>query len=395
MVIRNVYVVGSGFMGNGIAQVSALAGYQVRMSDLGADRLETGVDEIKRSLGILLSKEKITPGQYEKALENLSTTTDLEDARDADLVVEAVPEDLDLKKAVFSRLDGICPAHAILATNTSALPISAIAAATGRPDRVVGTHFFGPVPLMRLCEIIRGLLTSQDTLDAANSWAQALGKETVLVCRDIAGFIANRVMIPASLEAVRMVDEGMASPEEIDVAVSSMSGGGVGPMQIMDNAGIDVSLAAASAIYEDTGEKRFFPPPLMRRMVAAGLLGRKSGKGFYDYTGGKRASYELVRTQARKVDDGTERAGRIFQQFLLPAILEALRLLEQGVAVAEDIDRAVCLGFNFPLGPLAIADSMGLDTVMNAAAAFFDETGESRFRPPALLRRMVGSGLES
>lgn len=260
MEINNAYVVGAGFMGNGIAQMAALAGYKVTMSDMGADRLEAGIEEIKSSLGKFRKKQKITGEQYDATLENLTTTTELDDARDADLVVEAVPEVLALKKEVFARLDDICSSDAILATNTSAISISSIASATSRPERVVGTHFFGPVPVMRLCEIIGGLLTSKETVEKADAWARSLGKETVLVRKDHAGFIANRVTVPGSLEAIRLVDEGMATPEEIDRVATFGADTGVGPMLIMDNAGIDVSFRTAMAIYDDTGDPRFFPP---------------------------------------------------------------------------------------------------------------------------------------
>ena len=205
MTMERVFVVGAGYMGNGIAQVSALAGYAVKMCDVSEGCLESGIGEIERSLGKFLSKDKISREQYDSTLANLTTTCELDEAADADMVVEAVPEKQALKEEIFSRLDAICPEHTILGTNTSAIPISSIAAATGRPDRVVGIHFFGPVPLMRLVEVIKGLLTSDGTMTAADEWARSLGKETVLVLKDHAGFVANRVNIPASVEAVRMV----------------------------------------------------------------------------------------------------------------------------------------------------------------------------------------------
>jgi 3-hydroxybutyryl-CoA dehydrogenase len=395
--IADVFVLGAGYMGNGIAQVTALAGYKVTMSDVGDERLQAGMEEIRWSLGKLLSKEKVTQEKHDAALENLHTTTDFEEASAADIVVEAVPENLELKKEVFGRLDGICPDHTILATNTSAIPISSIAAATKRPDKVVGTHFFGPVPLMRLCEIISGLLTSEETFTAADAWARSVGKETVLVRKDHAGFVANRINIPTSLEAVRMVEEGVVRPEEIDKATGGFDFG-VGPMQIMDNAGVDVSLGAATAIYNDTGDPVFRPPSLMYRMVAAGILGRKSGKGFYDYSSGERVSYELVDVGTAYRSDETEeerveRLGKVINRLLLPNLLEAVRLLEAGVALPEDIDKASRLGFNFPQGPLEMADSAGIDTAMSKAEAIYEETGSPVFLVPPLMRRMVAAGL--
>jgi 3-hydroxybutyryl-CoA dehydrogenase len=393
MEIANVFVVGAGYMGNGIAQVAASAGYRVKMCDLSDQCLESGLDAVKSSLGKFLSKEKITSGQYDAALANLTTTCDLEEARDADIAVEAVPENLELKKSVFARLDGICPSHTILATNTSCLPITSIASAVSLPERVVGTHFFGPVPLMRLCEVIKGLLTSQDSAAAAAAWVESMGKEPVLVRKDHAGFIANRVNIPSSIEAVRMVDEGIATPEDIDRSSGGFEAG-VGPMQIMDNAGLDVCFNAAMAIYDDTRDPKFFPPPLLRRMVAAGHKGRKTKKGFYDYKSGKRQSYwpKGGDRAGESEDERKARYAHLLQRFILPAILEAVRVLEGGVGSAEDIDKASRLGFNFPLGQLEMADNIGLDTVIKTAMDLHEETADPKFLPPPLLRRMVAAG---
>ena len=291
MEIKNVFVVGSGLMGGGIAQVSAVAGYKVKMHDVKEEFTAKGLEAIKGSLGKFLSKEKITQEKHDAALTNLTTTTDLKDAADADLVVEAVFEDLEVKGKVFGELDEVCPAHTILATNTSAIPISSIAAATKRPDKVVGTHFFSPVPLMRLCEIIRGLQTSAETIETAEAWAQSLGKETVQVMKDHAGFIANRLYLPMGVEAAKMLEAGVATPEDIDKAMRTGYNLPMGPLELADMTGIDVLTKACNAIYEDTGDPKFYPPPLMRRMVAAGLLGRKTGKGYYDYSSGKQESY--------------------------------------------------------------------------------------------------------
>jgi 3-hydroxybutyryl-CoA dehydrogenase len=396
--INNVFVVGAGYMGNGIAQMAALVGYRVKMHDIDEERIALGVAEIRRSLGLFLSKGKIDQKTYDSTLEHITTTNDLTEARDADLSIEAITEDLKLKKEVFERLDQVCPPHALLATNTSAIPISSIASATSRPERVVGIHFFGPVPIMRLVEIIRGVLTSDETMEAADHWVKTLGKETVLVQRDIAGFIANRINMPATLEAVRMVDEGFATPEEVDLAATLGQNPSVGPLIIMDNAGVDVAVRAALAIYNDTGDPKFFPPPLLRRMMAAGLLGRKSGRGFYDYSSGERRGYDLVkgnsfRWKKETEEERQERERRISYRFLLAVILEALRMLEAAVATPEDIDKATVLGFNFPLGPLQLADIFGLDVVMDEALAIYNDTGDPKFFPPPLLRRMVAAGL--
>ncbi|WP_287155458.1 3-hydroxyacyl-CoA dehydrogenase family protein [Candidatus Solincola tengchongensis] len=291
MEIKKVFVVGSGLMGSGIAQVTAFAGYQVKMHDVDEERTAKGMEAIRGSLGKFLSKEKITQEQHDAALANLSTTTDLREASDCDLVVEAVFEDLEVKRQVFSQLDEICPPHTILATNTSAIPITSIAAATKRPDKVVGTHFFSPVPLMRLCEIIRGLQTSDETMEIAERWAQSVGKETVRVLKDHAGFIANRLYLPMGMEAARMLEAGVATPEDIDKAMRLGYNLPMGPLELADMTGIDVLMNASLAIYNDTGDPKYYPPPLVRRMVAAGLLGRKTGRGYYDYSSGKQESY--------------------------------------------------------------------------------------------------------
>jgi|BarGraNGADG00312_1021997.scaffolds.fasta_scaffold03789_5 3-hydroxybutyryl-CoA dehydrogenase len=392
MDITNVFVVGCGFMGNGIAQVAATAGYRVKMCDLDETCAAAGLEAIESSLGRLLAKEKIGPEQHDSALANIETTTDLGDAGDADIVVEAIFENRETKRETFEKLDRICPHHTILATNTSAIPISSIAAATSRPGRVVGIHFFGPVPLMRLVEVVKGVVTSNHVFEAADEWARSLGKETVLVYKDHAGFVANRGSIPSSIEAIRMVDQGLATPEDIDRATGGYDVG-VGPLQIIDNAGLDVALSAAMAIYEDTRDPKFFPPPLIRRLVSGGLLGRKSGRGFYDYSSGKRESYILLDKFANEsAGERTVRLAGLLQRFMVPNIMEAVRLLEAGIATAEDIDKAYRLGFNLPQGFLEIADNLGLDNLVKTALALYEETVDGKFYPPPLLRIMAAEG---
>jgi 3-hydroxybutyryl-CoA dehydrogenase len=291
MKIERVFVVGSGLMGSGITQVSAQAGYKVKMHDVKPEFCDKGMAAIKSSLGKFLQKEKISQDHHDAALTNISTTVRLEDAADADLVVEAVFEDLKVKREVFGKLDQICPPETILATNTSAIPISLISGATRRVQKVVGTHFFSPVPLMRLCEIIKGVQTGEETVATAKAWAESVGKTTVIVKKDHAGFIANRLGLPMSLEAIRMLEAGVADPEDIDNAMKFGFNHPMGPLELADFTGIDVLMNASLAIYEDTKDTKYFPPPLMQRMVASGLCGRKTGKGFYDYASGKKESY--------------------------------------------------------------------------------------------------------
>lgn len=396
MEIAKVFVAGAGYMGNGIAEMAALSGYRVFMHDLTEERLEQGMAAIRESLGRFLSRQKITPEAHDAALAAISLTTSLEAASEADLAVEAVCEDLELKRSVFAHLDELCPSHALLCTNTSAIPISSIAAATRRPEQVVGTHFFGPVPVMRLCEVIRGIRTSERSLETADKWTRSLGKETVRVHRDHAGFIANRLNMPATLEMVRMVEEGGMTPSEIDRAATFGLEGRVGPLEILDNAGLDITVSAASAIYEDTGDAKFFPPPLLRRMVAGGLLGRKTGCGFYDYSGGDKREYALIKSAgpgaSQLLPHADEDAAQLTFRLFLPTIVEAVLMIQSGVASADDIDRATRLGFNFPMGPLEMADNTGLDTILNTTRCIYEETGDSKYFPPPLLQRMVKGG---
>jgi len=291
MAITKVFVVGAGLMGGGITQVTATAGYEVKMRDVTDEILDKSMESIKWSLDKFASKGKITEEQAKQALENIKPTTQMSDAADADLVIEAVFEKLELKQDVFKQLDEITGPETILATNTSAISITSIASAAGRPDKVVGTHFFSPVPMMRLCELIRGLHTSDETLKTAEQFAQSIGKETVVVRKDVAGFIANRIGLAASGAAIELVASGVATPQDIDKAMRLGFGHAMGPCETSDLTGIDVLMNAMKAIYNDTQDKRYWPPELMQRMVTAGLLGRKSKKGFYDYSSGQQEPY--------------------------------------------------------------------------------------------------------
>lgn len=386
--VRGVFVAGAGFMGSGIAQATAAAGCRVTMFDLSDARLAAGMSSIERSLSKLESKGKISPDERSAALANLAVATEMERASEAGLVIEAVTEKLEVKRELFVRLDGICPPDTIFASNTSGLPVSSIAQATSRPDRVVGIHFFFPVPLVRFCEIMGGQLTSPATLEAAQGWARVMGKETVLVRKDHAGFIANRFGSPTTVEALCMVDRGTATPEEVDRATGGFELG-TGPLQLIDYTGLDTGLYALESIYNDTGEPRFRPPPVLRRLVAAGLLGRKTGKGFYDYSEGRGKSYGMFLRTAGEPPD-TE---YLLERLTIPGILEAVRLMEAGVASAGDIDLVAREGLNMPVGYLEIADGMGLDVVVETASRLYGETGDPKFFPPPLLRRLAAMGM--
>ena len=278
-------VVGAGLMGSGIAQVSAVAGHDVVLRDVTDEALQRGVSAISASLDKLVSKDRIARADADAALQRIAVTTDLAALADADLVVEAVFERLDVKQELFRVLDETVKPEAVLATNTSALPITQIAAATGRPAQVVGTHFFSPVPLMQLCELVRGYHTSDETLERAREFAEGVGKTVVVVNRDIAGFVTTRLISALALEAARLVESGVASPEDVDTACRLGFGHAMGPLQTMDLTGIDIIVNAADNVAAETPGDTFAVPGLLRRMVAAGEIGRKSGGGFYRYDG--------------------------------------------------------------------------------------------------------------
>ena len=280
---QQVAVIGAGLMGAGIAQVAAAAGYDVTLRDVTQEALERGLGSIRASYAKLVEKGRLEAGAADAALGRITTTTELEAAASADLVVEAVFEKIEVKTEVFRALDTICKDGAVLASNTSAIPITSIAAVTRRPESVVGTHFFSPVPLMRLCEVVRGYKTSEETLAAASEFGTNVGKTVVVVNRDVAGFVTTRLISALAMEAIRLVESGVASAEDIDTACRLGFGHAMGPLETADMTGVDIMLNATSNIYADTQDETFAPPELLRRMVAAGDLGRKSGRGFYPY----------------------------------------------------------------------------------------------------------------
>ncbi len=276
-------VIGAGLMGSGIAQVAAQAGWQVTLRDLDDAAVRRSLAGIRGSLEKFSAKGTIPAEDVAATLDRITPTTDLDAAADADLVVEAVFERLDVKHDVFRELDRICRSDAVLATNTSAIPVTQIAAVTKRPESVVGTHFFSPVPLMKLCELVRGYQTSDETLATARRFAEEIGKTCVVVNRDIAGFVTTRLIAAFVVEAVKLVESGVVSPEDLDTACKLGFGHAMGPLATTDLTGVDVLLHAAENIYTDTADAKFFPPELLRRMVTAGDLGRKTGRGFYEY----------------------------------------------------------------------------------------------------------------
>jgi 3-hydroxybutyryl-CoA dehydrogenase len=290
--ITRVGVLGCGLMGSGIAQVAATAGWPTVVRDVAEPLLERGRAGIARSLARLAEKGKLDPGVPDQALARLRFTTDLADLAECDLVIEAVTEDLDLKNALWRELDRRCPPSTAFASNTSSLAIGQMAAATGRPDRFVGLHFFNPVPLMPLVEVVRAVSTSAECFETALAFARRLGKEPI-VARDRSGFIVNLLLVPYLLDAVRAVEHGVGSIADIDRGMQLGCGHPMGPLTLLDFVGLDTTLRIAEIMFEEYREARYAPPPLLRRMAVAGLHGRKSGRGFYDYASDPPTPLEL------------------------------------------------------------------------------------------------------
>lgn len=282
MEITKVGVVGCGLMGSGIAETCARAGYQVVALEVNEDLLRKGLARIGKSLATAVAKGKISQEQADQALSRVSGTLDLADFSACDLVIEAAVENMAIKKDLFSELDGILPPHAILASNTSSLCVTEMASVTKRGDKVLGIHFFNPVPVMPLIEFVRTILTSDETMEIARHFGASLGK-TMVTAKDTPGFIVNRLLIPYLLDSVRIYEDGLATREDIDAAIKLGLNHPMGPLTLLDFVGLDTTLFIADAMFEEYKDVRYAAPPLLRRMVLAGQLGRKSGKGFYDY----------------------------------------------------------------------------------------------------------------
>jgi len=281
--VKKVGVVGCGLMGSGIVQVSAQAGLHTIVREADQALLDKGLGRIKKFLDDGVAKGKVTAEDRDKTLANIKGTTKLDDLADRDLVIEAVTENIAVKKEVFSTLDAVCAPDAVLATNTSSLSVTEIAAFAKKPERVLGLHFFNPVPLMKLVEIIRALSTNEASFERAKGYVEAIGK-TPVITKDAPGFIVNRLLVPYILDAIRVYESGLASKEDIDNGMKLGCGYPMGPLQLLDFVGLDTTYYIANIMFEEFRESRFAPPPLLKRMVLAGHLGRKSGRGFYDYT---------------------------------------------------------------------------------------------------------------
>jgi len=295
MFVEKITVLGSGTMGHGIAQAAAFAGFTVRLFDVDQEMLQKGFETIQGNIARhFVAKQKITAQEGQAIVGRITTTTDLDQAAGgADFVIEAIPEKLDLKKSTFARLDQICPPHAILATNTSVLPVTAMAGATKRPDKCIGTHFFNPAPVMKLVEVVLPVGVSEETVEVTLEVCRKMGKVPVKV-KDVPGFIVNRLLMHLYMEAAQIVLEGTASPEEVDAAMRLGAGHPMGPCELADFAGFDIIVNAADGIFDYTHSEKDKTNILYRKMIEAGRLGRKNGKGYYDYlSDGTKQPYKL------------------------------------------------------------------------------------------------------
>jgi 3-hydroxybutyryl-CoA dehydrogenase len=282
MEIRRVGVVGCGIMGSGIAQICAQKGYEVLISEKEESFLEQGLSTIQKALLKLVAGGKLSDAEKDDILGRIGGVAGLDQLAECDLVIEAVTEDLDLKKEIFSALDRICKQETILATNTSALPVIEMAQATSKPEKVVGTHFLTPPPVIKLLEVVRSMATSPETLETIRRFGECLGKK-IVVSEDRPGFIVNRILTSILFDAMRLLEEGVASKEDIDTAITVGLGLPMGAFQLLDLIGMDTVLLGSSAIFKELNDPHYFCPITIRRMVAAGMLGRKTGKGFYEY----------------------------------------------------------------------------------------------------------------
>jgi len=283
--IKTIGVLGCGLMGAGIAQIAAAAGYKTIAREINQDLADKGIGNIKKQLERNAAKGKITAEEKDKTIANLSGTASLDDLKNCDVIIEAITEDINLKGEIYSYLDKICPAHTIFASNTSSLTITEMAAFTQRSDRFCGMHFFNPVPVMKLVEIVKGVRTSDETFQTAFELGKALGK-TPIAAKDNSGFVVNFLLVPYLLGAIRAVQNGTASIEDIDKGMMLGCGYPMGPLTLLDFVGIDTTYRIAEIMFKEYGESMYACPPLLRKMFMAGFYGKKSGKGFYDYSSG-------------------------------------------------------------------------------------------------------------
>ena len=367
----DIAVVGAGTMGAGIAESSALAGLSVVMVDVREEALDLGRNTIEKDLDRRVRKGRLSEEERRASIARVSATTSLESCADSPVVIEAVVEDMAVKTRVFGDLEGVVASEVVLATNTSSLSVAGIAAATQHPERVVGMHFFNPVPAMRLVEVVTGPSTDPSAVSQVEEMAEQLGKTAIRVS-DTPGFVVNRVARPFYLEALRLVEAG-GKPGQIDAAIRG-AGFRMGPLQLADLIGNDVNLTVSESLFERYYyHPRFRPSYLQRSMVEGGLLGRKSGRGFYDYG-----------AEEKGEDHGFEPSENLALRVISCIVNEAFLALSEGVATAEDIDRAMKLGANYPKGPFEWLEEIGAHSIVETLDSLRAAHGEAYLAAPAL-----------
>ncbi len=383
--ISTIGILGAGTMGFGIIQLAATAGANVLVYDTFPEALDNVKPKLAKNLERLVEKGRFKADEVKPLLDRVAICPALEDFSSADLVIEAVIEDLSIKKGLFHKLEKALAADGILATNTSSLPVSAIAAGCHKPERVIGIHFFNPAPVMPLVEIIPGLLTAPDVVTRSRALVDSWGKSTVLA-KDTPGFIVNRIARPFYGEALRVLEEGVADSATIDWAMRELGGFKMGPFELMDFIGNDVNYKVTESVFEAFYyDSRFKPSLIQKRLVEANLFGRKTGRGFYDYREG-------AVPPAPKKDSAL--GAVIFRRILALLINEAADAVFLQIASVQDIDTAMVKGVNYPKGLLQWADELGITTVLGDLERLFAEYGEDRYRPCPLLRRMAKSQLK-
>lgn len=409
-----IAVLGAGTMGAGIAQLAAQSGSEVLLYDIQEAFTQRGLANIEAGLQRRVERGKLSDGEKGAILGRIRTTTQRNDAATCDLIIEAAPEDLSLKREIFASLSALSAPDAILATNTSSISVTSIASAAQRPERVVGMHFFNPAPAMPLVEVIAGRHTSPEVLQAVAEIARGMDK-TPVIAADMPGFIVNRVARPFYGEALKIVGEGGATIPQIDAAMRT-SGFPLGPFELMDLIGIDINFAVTKSVFEAFfGEPRYRPHPIQQRMVEGGTIGKKSGRGFYSYDGGAKGEATLtpiapmqhkregsfipptllqdfLSKGAITLDAESESQGEVVVRILAMIMNEAAFAFGEGVASVRDIDRAMRLGTNYPKGPLGWADEIGLDVVLQVLRNLQETLGEDRYRPAPLLQQLVAAG---
>jgi len=382
MEIKKVAVMGAGAMGHGIAQLAAIAGFDVTMRDISEEFVQGGMKNIRWSVGKFIEKGRMSPSEAEKTLKRIKPLVSLKEAVEgADFVIEAVPEKLKLKQQIFKEIDSLAPPHAILATNTSALPVTEIAAATDRPEKVIGMHFFNPPALMRLVEIVMGEKTSENTCNVTVDLGKKLGKEPVLCRKDVPGFIANRITIPGTNLVAWMVYKGEYTVEEVDAAAMHKAGMPMGIFALLDFTGLDIAYHVLKFMEER--EPNFEVCPLINEKMEKGEIGVKAGKGFYTYPEkGKWAMPQISREKAEKFDPMTPTYVNVNM---------AADLVRRNIATPEDIDKSLKLGFNMPIGVLELADTLGIDMIVSKLREIESKYGEY-YKPSPMLEEMIKKG---